>query len=426
MPVDVKVPSVGESVTEVTIANWVKKEGDYAEMDDVLCEIESDKASFELNAEEDGVLHIEVEEGKTVQVGDKVATIDTEAEAPEGRQQEEETQEKPEAKSAASVTQPKEQEESQNYATGTPSPAAKKIMDEEGIKPEQVEGTGKDGRITKEDAQKAVAQKSAPKEAPSKSPEPQTDGKKQEKPPEPPKPQIQDGSRETTTENMSTLRKTIARKLVSAKNDTAMLTTFNEVDMSYLMEVRKKYKDSFQEKYDVNLGFMSFFAKAICQAMKEFSSVNAIIDGEEVKYHHYVDLGIAVSTPRGLVVPVIRNAESMSFADLEKSVIYFAQKARDNKITIDEMQGGTFSITNGGVFGSMLSTPILNPPQSAILGMHRIVERPVAVNGEVKIRPIMYIALSYDHRIVDGKESVSFLYRVKELVEDPNRLLLEV
>lgn len=440
MAVDVKVPNIGESVTEVTISGWTKQEGDYVEMDEVICEIESDKATFELNAEDDGVLHIAVDEGETVSVGDKVASIDTEVEAPakseskdsgDAAQAEQPASEQEEAAASA------EPEGKKTYATGTPSPAAKKLLDENGVKAEDVKGTGKDGRITKEDVQKAIAAKSEPskkesdanQEAPAKEEPAQTPEKDQsEELGEAPQPKSHGVSRESRKEKMTTLRKTIANKMVSAKNETAMLTTFNEVDMTNLMDLRKKYKDPFKEKYDVNLGFMSFFAKAVCLAAQEFPSVNAKILDEEatIQYHDYVDLGIAVSTPRGLVVPNIRNAESMSFDEIESSVVHFAKKARDNKIGIDEMQGGTFTITNGGIFGSMLSTPILNTPQSAILGMHNIVERPVAINGEVAIRPIMYLALSYDHRLVDGKESVSFLYRIKDYIEDPTRLLLGV
>ena len=452
MAADITVPNIGESVTEVTISSWTKEEGAYVEMDEVVCEIESDKATFELTAEDAGVLHHVVEEGDTVGVGDKVATVDTAGEAPatgEGNQ----------PADAASANGQQEQEapaeqaqapEQPTYATSEPSPAAKKILDEEGLSPDQVTGTGKDGRITKADAQKAVQEKQkapapqpeaaaqtqpatepAPAKGPQPAPEPEPAKEPQPEPAKseaPPQPQPQGAGREARKERMSPMRKTIAKRLVAAKNETAMLTTFNEVDMTNLMAIRKQYKESFKEKYEVSLGFMSFFAKAVCEAVKEFPEVNAKIleDEQAIEYHDYVDLGIAVSTPRGLVVPNIRNAESMSFSDIEKSVIYYAKKARDNQISIDEMQGGTFTITNGGIFGSMLSTPILNSPQSAILGMHNVVERPVAINGQVEVRPIMYIALSYDHRLVDGKESVSFLYRVKEYVEDPNRLLLGV
>lgn len=433
MAVDITVPNIGESVTEVTVSSWTKEEGAYVEMDEVVCEIESDKATFELTAEEAGTLHRSVSEGDTVAVGDKVGTVDPEGAPATGDDSSKDESSKA-ADEASDKTAPSPEPaatESQTYASQEPSPAAKKILDENEIKPESVQGTGKDGRITKADAQKAVQEKESEKP---KTPEEPKSEEKQEQPkpaaePEaPPAPKPSGGSREVQTERMSNLRKTIAKKLVSAKNETAMLTTFNEVDMSNLMAIRKQYKDAFKEKFDVNLGFMSFFAKAVCEAITEFPEVNAKIleEDQTIQYHNYVDLGIAVSTPRGLVVPNIRNAESMSFSEIEKSVIYYGRKARDNQISIDEMQGGTFTITNGGIFGSMLSTPILNAPQSAILGMHNIVERPVAINGQVEIRPIMYVALSYDHRLVDGKESVSFLYRIKELIEDPSRLLLGV
>jgi 2-oxoglutarate dehydrogenase E2 component (dihydrolipoamide succinyltransferase) len=434
MAVDITVPNIGESVTEVTVSSWTKEEGAYVEMDEVVCEIESDKATFELTAEEAGTLHRSVSEGDTVAVGDKVGTVDPEgvpATSDDSSKDDESSGPSDEASDKTAPSPEPAATESQTYASQEPSPAAKKILDESGIKPENVQGTGKDGRITKADAQKAVQEKES--EKPKKPEEPKSEEKQEQpkaaaEPEAPPAPKPSGGSREVQTERMSNLRKTIAKKLVSAKNETAMLTTFNEVDMSNLMAIRKQYKDTFKEKYDVNLGFMSFFAKAVCEAITEFPEVNAKIleEDQTIQYHNYVDLGIAVSTPRGLVVPNIRNAESMSFSEIEKSVIYYGKKARDNQISIDEMQGGTFTITNGGIFGSMLSTPILNAPQSAILGMHNIVERPVAINGQVEIRPIMYVALSYDHRLVDGKESVSFLYRIKELIEDPSRLLLGV
>lgn len=423
MPLEVKIPNVGESVTEVTIASWMKEDGDYVEMDDVIAEIESDKASFELSAEDDGILRINAKEGDTVEVGQVIATIDTEAKKPEGAKKEEkeestEKEAKQEERKPAESDQKKE-ETAKTYASGTASPAAAKILREKGISPADINGSGKDGRITKEDA--LMADK--------KSEEPQRKDlgeRANGKPAVVELPQIEAGSRETESKKMTTLRKTIARRLVAAKNETAMLTTFQEVDMSKLVTLRKQYKEKFKEKHEIGLGFMSFFAKASCEALKEFPQVNAELDGDELIYHHYVDLGIAVSTDRGLVVPVIRNAESMTMAEIEKAVIHYAQKARENKISIEEMQGGTFTITNGGVFGSMLSTPILNTPQSAILGMHKIVERPVAVNGQVEIRPIMYLAVSYDHRVIDGRESVNFLYRIKEFIEDPARLLLGV
>lgn len=406
---EMKVPTVGESINEVTIASWSKSSGDYVELDEVICELESDKATFELNAEAEGILEIVGEEGDTLEIGDLICKI-------------EKTEGKPEASSGG--TDKKEEksatksdtsaDDKQTYASGHPSPAAAKILSEKGIKPEEVKGTGKDGRITKEDAEKAT--KSKKKES-----KPASGSQKEAEV----APKVS-GDREVERKKMSNLRKTIARRLVTVKNETAMLTTFNEVDMKPVMDIRKKYKEMFKEKNEVNLGFMSFFTKAVCLALQEWPAVNAIIDGDEVIYHQYCDVSIAVSTPKGLVVPVIRNAEQLSFAGVEKEVIRLALKGRDGKLSMDEMQGGTFTITNGGIFGSMLSTPIINAPQSAILGMHNIVERPVAINGQVEIRPIMYTALSYDHRIIDGRESVSFLKRVKELLEDPARLMLEI
>jgi 2-oxoglutarate dehydrogenase E2 component (dihydrolipoamide succinyltransferase) len=308
----------------------------------------------------------------------------------------------------------------ETYATGHAAPAAAKILAEKGIDPKEVKGTGRDGRITKEDADKAQKQAPAARQTPA------ADKAKAESKPQAAPQAGGDGNRQQRREKMTSLRKTVSRRLVAAKNETAMLTTFNEVDMKPVMDLRKKYKDAFKEKYEVNLGFMSFFTKAACMALQEWPAVNAMIDGEEIIYNDYCDVSIAVSSPRGLVVPVIRNAESLSFDQVEKEVVRLALKARDGKLSIDEMTGGTFTITNGGIFGSMLSTPIINQPQSAILGMHNIVERPVAINGQVEIRPIMYVALSYDHRIIDGRESVSFLYRLKELIEDPSRLLLGI
>ncbi|MDH5604537.1 MAG: 2-oxoglutarate dehydrogenase complex dihydrolipoyllysine-residue succinyltransferase, partial [Cyclobacteriaceae bacterium] len=391
------VPTVGESITEVTISTWFKKEGDFVALDEIIAEVESDKATFELPAEATGKLSIVAKEGTTLEIGAlicKIAVMDGVQTAAKA--------------STVSSQEAVQQASGSDYAKGHPSPAAAKILSEKGINPAQLEGSGKDGRITKEDA---LGAKSAEKPTTSTQPAP---------------PAPIPGERAITRKKMSSLRKTIARRLVSVKNETAMLTTFNEVDMKPIMDIRKKYKDMFKEKYDVGLGFMSFFTKACSQALKEWPSVNAIIDGDEIVYHDFCDVSIAVSTPRGLVVPVIRNAESMDFQGIEKEIIHLANKARDGKLTIEEMTGGTFTITNGGVFGSMLSTPIINAPQSAILGMHNIVERPMAINGEVVIRPIMYVALSYDHRIIDGRESVSFLVRVKQLLEDPTRLLLGV
>ncbi|HET8859882.1 2-oxoglutarate dehydrogenase complex dihydrolipoyllysine-residue succinyltransferase [Marivirga sp.] len=405
------VPTVGESITEVTISSWLKSEGDYVEMDEIIAEVESDKATFELPAEANGFLQIVAQEGDTIEIGATICKIEvSEGGAPSKSSSEKSSSESD--SSDDSIEQGKE-----TYATGHASPAAAKILKEKGIDASNVKGSGKDGRITKEDAENAEKQSSKSADQKSK---PSDSGIETSQIPAP------SGNREQRKEKMSSLRKTVARRLVSVKNETAMLTTFNEVDMGPIMEIRKKYKEQFKEKYEVGLGFMSFFTKACTLALKEFPAVNAQIDGNEMVYSDYVDMSIAVSSPKGLVVPVIRNAEKLSFNEVESEVIRLAKKARDGKLSIDEMTGGTFTITNGGIFGSMLSTPIINAPQSAILGMHNIVERPMAVNGEVKIKPIMYVALSYDHRIIDGKESVSFLVRVKELLEDPTRLLLGI
>jgi len=397
---EMKVPAVGESITEVTISTWLKKDGDFVKLDEVIAEVESDKATFELPAEANGILRIIAKEKTTLPIGGLICKI----EITEGGS----TAAGPTTSAPAATPAVGDK----TYASGHPSPAAAKILDEKGIPAAQVSGSGVGGRITKEDAAKAqasAAKVEAPKAAASTPPVISSGG-----------------GRNKRTEKMTSLRKTIAKRLVSVKNETAMLTTFNEVDMKPVMDLRSKYKDKFKEKYGVGLGFMSFFTKAVCVALKEFPAVNAQINGDEIIYHDYCDVSIAVSTPRGLVVPVIRNAESLSFDQIEAEVVRLATKGRDGKLSIDEMQGGTFSITNGGVFGSMLSTPIINPPQSAILGMHNIVERPVVKDGQVVIRPIMYLALSYDHRIVDGRESVSFLVRLKELLEDPGRLILGV
>ncbi|MDF7818138.1 2-oxoglutarate dehydrogenase complex dihydrolipoyllysine-residue succinyltransferase [Runella sp. MFBS21] len=406
--VEMKVPTVGESVTEVTIANWNKKDGETVQLDEVLCELESDKATFELPAEAAGVLRIVAEAGSTLAIGAVICRIEVGATA----------------QPAASNGQPAPAEaktvsanaESTTYAAGHPSPAAAKILAEKGIDPKDVSASGVGGRITKEDAQNAQAPAPAPVAKPSTpaAPPAQASAKSEV------------GARSQRRVKMTSLRKTIARRLVAVKNETAMLTTFNEVDMKPIMDIRAKYKDKFKEKHGVGLGFMSFFTKACAVALQEFPIVNSYIDGDEVVNNDFSDISIAVSTDRGLVVPVIRNAEQMNFSEIEKEIIRLAGLARDNKLTIEQMQGGTFTITNGGIFGSMLSTPIINAPQSAILGMHNIVERPVVVNGEIVIRPIMYVALSYDHRIIDGRDSVSFLVRVKQLLEDPTRLLLEV
>ncbi len=414
MSLEIKVPAVGESITEVTLSQWLKKDGDHVEMDEVIAELESDKATFELTAEQEGTLKTIAKEGDTLAIGAPVCTIEDGGAAPAAKAEE---TEKPE-KQAETVAESKEtalkQESNKTYAEGVPSPAAAKILAEKGVDAKSVQGNGVDGRITKEDALKANA--SQPKtEEPKTAPKSQVSTAATSK-----------GSRDERREKMSSLRKTVAKRLVSVKNETAMLTTFNEVNMAPIMELRGKYKDKFKEKHGVGLGFMSFFTKAVCEALNEFPAVNARIEGEEIVYNDFADISIAVSAPKGLVVPIIRNANVLSLAEIEKEVVVLATKARDSKLTIEEMTGGTFTITNGGVFGSMMSTPIINAPQSAILGMHNIIERPVAENGQVVIRPMMYIALSYDHRIIDGRESVSFLVRVKQLLEDPARLLLGV
>ena len=401
MALEMKIPALGESISEVRIATWLKKDGEFVNMDDALCEVETDKATMELNAEKSGILHIVAEEGADLKIGDLFCKIE-EGAAPAASAAPAAVAEKaPEAVVAAPAAA------ADGYAKGTPSPAASKILAEKGMDASAVSGSGRDGRITKEDAMKAqpAAAAAAPKAEAAKAPV---------------------GERTTRDEKMSKLRQTIAKRLVAVKNETAMLTTFNEVDMKPLMDLRAKYKDAFKEKHQIGLGFMSFFTKAVCMALQDFPAVNAQINGDEVRYHSYCDVSIAVSTEKGLMVPVIRNAELLSLDGIEKEIKRLALRARDGKLSIDEMSGGTFSITNGGVFGSMLSTPIINPPQSAILGMHNIVDRPVAINGSVEIRPIMYVALSYDHRIIDGKESVSFLVRVKELLEDPARMLLMI
>lgn len=403
MKLEIKVPPVGESISEVTLSRWIKQSGDYVEMDEIIAELESDKATFELTAEQAGVLITVASEGDTLAIGAVVCNIDTDAKAVAAK-----PVEKAEVKAESKVV---ENTNKDSYAAGHPSPAAAKILAEKGVDAGSVNGTGKDGRITKEDALAANATKPEKVKTETKTTAPEV---------------FVAGSRNARKEKMSSLRKTVAKRLVAVKNETAMLTTFNEVDMQPIMDIRAKYKDKFKEKHGVGLGFMSFFTKAVCEALKEFPAVNAQINGEEIVYHDFVDMSIAVSAPKGLVVPVIRNAESMSLAQIEKAVAELAGKARDNKLTIEEMTGGTFTITNGGVFGSMMSTPIINSPQSAILGMHNIVERPMAVNGQVVIKPMMYLALSYDHRIIDGRESVGFLVKVKQYLEDPQRLLLGV
>lgn len=400
--VELKVPSPGESITEVVIARWVKNTGDVVEKDEVLAEIDSDKATLTLNAEDSGKIEVLAAEGDTVKVGQVVVKIDTSVkpeakkEAPKAEAKKEEKKE--EKKEVAAVT-----EKASTYASGTPSIAAAKLMAENGIKSGQLNGTGKDGRITKQDVLSALSN-GLPTVSKVLS-------------------NTWQGTRDKDRTKMTTLRKAVARRLVSVKNETAMLTTFNEVDMSAIYDIRARYKDKFKEVYGTNIGFMSFFTKAVCEALYHFPAVNAMIDGEEIVYNKYCDIGIAVSAPKGLMVPVLRSAELMSLAEIEKGIKDLAVKARDGKLTIPDMEGGTFTITNGGVFGSMMSTPIINPPQSAILGMHNVVERPMAINGQVVIRPMMYVALSYDHRIIDGRESVGFLVKVKEMLENPNRMM---
>jgi 2-oxoglutarate dehydrogenase E2 component (dihydrolipoamide succinyltransferase) len=410
MSLEIKVPPVGESITEVVLSRWVKNDGEFVEMDEIIAELESDKATFELTAEKAGTLKIVASEGDTLEIGAVVCSIEEGGAAAPAKEAKEEAPkaDAPAADKAAAPVAEKEAKDS--YASGTPSPAAGKILAEKGVDAGSVKGTGVDGRITKDDANNAQAGKPAAKaEAPKAAAAP-----------------VVAGARNERREKMSPLRKTVAKRLVAVKNETAMLTTFNEVNMKPIMDLRAKYKDQFKEKHGVGLGFMSFFTKAVCEAAKDFPAVNARIDGEEIVFNDFVDVSIAVSAPKGLVVPIIRNADGMSLAQIEKTVIELATKARDSKLTIEEMTGGTFTITNGGVFGSMMSTPIINAPQSAILGMHNIIERPIAENKEVVIRPMMYIALSYDHRIIDGRESVGFLVRVKQLLEDPARLLLGV
>ena len=405
---EMKVPSPGESISEVEIAQWLVSDGDFVEKDQAIAEVDSDKATLELPAEASGTITLKAEEGDAVAVGAVVCIIDTSAEPPAdfvSRDESEKIEEAPvpatePVKKEAPIPSPNPVKEAVSYAAGNPSPAAAKIMAENNVSSSQIKGTGKGGRITKQDVISAMAGGFSTADA-----------------------QGWGGTREQSREKMSMMRRKIAERLVSVKNDTAMLTTFNEVDMKPIMDLRTKYKKAFADHHEVNLGFMSFFTKACTEALNLFPAVNAQIDGKEMVLHDYADIGIAVSSPKGLMVPVVRNAEQMSLADIEREIKRLAIRARDGKITPDEMTGGTFTITNGGVFGSMLSTPIINPPQSAILGMHNIVERPVAINGKVEIRPIMYVALSYDHRIIDGKESVSFLVKVKEMLENPERML---
>lgn len=411
MKIEVKIPAIGESINEATIGRWLKEDGSFVKIDDVLCEVESEKATVEIVAEDEGILKIIVPEGETVEIGAVIAEINKDGKAPAEKEPAEEKEE-------SALPLKKEEAEKSKI-----SPLAANILKEAGIATESVRGSGAAGRITKSDALKAV-ESVKKEEAGAKEIIPPTT--KTEQPAVAGTIKEAEGMRSIRRERMTTLRKTIARRMLEARQGTAMLTTINEIDMSAIMAARAKYKEKFKEKYDVSLGFMSFFVKAVSIALQEFPVINAMIDGDDIVYHDFCDIAIAVSTPKGLVVPVIRNAEKLTMAEIEKTVLELAVKARDNKLTIEEMTGGTFSITNGGVFGSLISTPLINSPQSAILGMHTIQERPVAVQGEVHIRPMMYVSLSYDHRLIDGKESVSFLVRVKEILEDPLRLLLHV
>jgi 2-oxoglutarate dehydrogenase E2 component (dihydrolipoamide succinyltransferase) len=418
--IDIKVPTVGESISEVTLLKWTKKDGDYVERDEVIAELESEKATFEVNAEKAGVIKLEdIKEGDSIKIGDKLASIDEKASKPSNgkpaaEKKSEVSSQKSEDKKPEEKKKPKAETKNEEKIEAEPavilpegkhetadvkaSPVAAAMIADKKVDPKKITPSGPEGKILKEDVLAALSNPGR-------------------------RPGAESFSRNEKPEKMSNLRKTISRRLVEAKNTTAMLTTFNEVNMQPVMDIRNKYKDKFKEIHGVGLGFMSFFVKACCYALQEWPSANAYIDGDNIVYHDYCDVSIAVSTPRGLTVPVIRNAESLSMADIEKKVIELAGKARDSKLTAEDLTGGTFTITNGGVFGSLLSTPIINIPQSAILGMHKIEERPIAMNGQVVIKPMMYVALSYDHRIIDGRESVSFLVRVKELLENPDQLL---
>ncbi|SHI87976.1 2-oxoglutarate dehydrogenase E2 component [Mesonia phycicola] len=399
MALEMKVPSPGESITEVEIAQWLVEDGDFVEKDQAIAEVDSDKATLELPAEASGVITLKAEEGDAVQVGEVVCLIDTDAAKPSGGESEKKEESKPEAKTEepSKPSTPEQKQDDKNYATGTPSPAAKKTLAEKGIDAKDVQGSGKNGRITQDDAVNAKPSMGTPG----------------------------NGTRSESRKKMSMLRRKVAERLVSAKNETAMLTTFNEADMSAIFNLRKQYKEDFKTKHGVGLGFMSFFTLAVVRALDMYPAVNSMIDGKEMITYDYKDISIAVSGPKGLMVPVMRNVENLTFRGVESEVKRLALRARDGKITVDEMTGGTFTISNGGVFGSMLSTPIINPPQSGILGMHNIIERPVAVDGKVEIRPMMYLALSYDHRIIDGKESVGFLVAIKEALENPEELLMD-
>jgi 2-oxoglutarate dehydrogenase E2 component (dihydrolipoamide succinyltransferase) len=403
MILEMKVPSPGESITEVEIATWLVKDGDYVEKDQAIAEVDSDKATLELPAEASGIITLKAEEGDAVKVGQVVCLIDTGAAKPDGAAApatEEKAAEAPKAEEKKE--EPKKEEPkaapAATYATGTPSPAAKKILDEKNITPESITGTGKGGRITKDDAVNAVPSMGTPT----------------------------GGNRASERTKLSMLRRKVAERLVAAKNETAMLTTFNEVNMTPINMLRNEYKDAFKAKHGgISLGYMSFFTKAVVRALQLFPDVNSMMDGDYKVSYDFVDVSIAVSGPKGLMVPVVRNAEALTFRGIEAEIKRLALRARDGQITVDDMTGGTFTITNGGVFGSMLSTPIINPPQSGILGMHNIIERPIAVNGKVEIHPMMYVALSYDHRIIDGRESVGFLVAVKEGLENPTALLMD-
>lgn len=411
MILEMKVPSPGESITEVEIATWLVKDGDYVEKDQAIAEVDSDKATLELPAEASGVITLKAEEGDAVKVGQVVCLIDTDAkkeggeassetkEAPKAEEKKEEKKEEaPKAEEKKEEPKKEEAPAEKSYASGTPSPAARKILDEKNIKAEEVSGTGKGGRITKDDAVNATPSMGTPT----------------------------GGNRGSERQKLSMLRRKVAERLVSAKNETAMLTTFNEVNMTPINNIRNEYKDAFKAKHNgVSLGYMSFFTKAVTRALQLFPDVNSMIDGDHKVSYDFADISIAVSGPKGLMVPVVRNAEALSFRGIEAEIKRLALRARDGQITVDDMTGGTFTITNGGVFGSMLSTPIINPPQSGILGMHNIIERPIAVNGKVEIHPMMYVALSYDHRIIDGRESVGFLVAVKEGLENPGELLMD-
>ncbi|MEM0517730.1 MULTISPECIES: 2-oxoglutarate dehydrogenase complex dihydrolipoyllysine-residue succinyltransferase [Aequorivita] len=414
MALEMKVPSPGESITEVEIASWLVKDGDYVEKDQAIAEVDSDKATLELPAEASGIITLKAEEGDLVAVGEVVCLIDTDAEKPGDNKKEATDEKKAEApkekeetaskkadskiETPSKPSTPNQEQDKKTYASGTPSPAAKKILSEKNISAKDVKGSGRDGRITKDDASKAAA------------PSMGTPGT---------------GSRGSERKRLSMLRRKVAERLVSAKNETAMLTTFNEVDMTAIFELRSQYKEQFKEKHGVGLGFMSFFTLAVVRALELYPDVNSMIDGDDMITYDFKDISIAVSGPKGLMVPVIRNAENLSFRGVENEVKRLAIRARDGQITVDEMTGGTFTISNGGVFGSMLSTPIINPPQSAILGMHNIVERAIVRDGGIVVAPVMYVALSYDHRIIDGRESVGFLVAIKEALESPEELLMD-